>query len=103
MSADIDLDLANRDELLKLINTTAAMQKVNGQIRKHNSGVYPTDIPQDPVHGCAAIDYESAEQRGYFKLDLLNMSVYQLVQSPEHYEQMLQQTPNWSKIGRAHV
>jgi hypothetical protein len=96
--ADIDIDLANRDELLKLINTTAAMQKVNGQIKKHNSGVYPTDIPQDHKHGCAAIDYETAEQRGYFKIDLLNMSVYQLIRDPSHYEAMLSATPPWQRL-----
>jgi len=98
MSADIDIDLANRDELLTLINTTPAMQKVNGQIRKHNSGVYVTDIPYDPVNGCAAIDYETAEQLGYFKIDLLNMSVYQLITSPEQYTQALAQEPQWSRL-----
>jgi hypothetical protein len=98
MSADIDIDLANRDQLLTLIQSTAARQVTQGQVRKHNSGVYVTDIPQDPVNACAAIDYETAEQLGYFKIDLLNMSVYQLVQDPAHYEAMLAQTPPWSRL-----
>ena len=98
MSADIDLDLADRDQLLQLIRATSARQMHQGQVRRHNSGVYVTDIPYDPVNGCAAIDYEEAEQHGYFKIDLLNMSVYQLVKSPEHYEQMLAQEPNWSRL-----
>jgi hypothetical protein len=98
MSADIDIDLANRDQLLKLIQVTAARQNHQGQARRHNSGVYPTDIPWDPVNQCAAIEYETAEQLGYFKIDLLNMSVYQLIKSPEHYEQMLSQTPPWSRL-----
>ena len=96
MSADIDIDMPDRAAVLNLIQHTPARQDAAG--RKHNSGIYVTDIPQDPVHGCAAIDYETAEQRGYFKLDFLNMSVYQLVQSPEHYEQILQQTPNWARL-----
>jgi hypothetical protein len=98
MSADIDIDMPNRDVLLKLIQHVPARLEVDGKVRKHNSGVYITDIPQDPVHGCAAIDYETAEQRGYFKIDLLNMSVYSLVQSPEHYEQVLAQTPDWQRL-----
>jgi hypothetical protein len=98
MSADIDLDLADRDQLLKLIYATPARQMHQGQVRRHNSGVYVTDIPYDPVNACAAIDYESAEQLGYFKIDLLNMSVYQLVKSTEHYEQMLDQEPDWSRL-----
>jgi hypothetical protein len=98
MSADIDIDLADRDQLLKLIRATPARQITQGQVRRHNSGVYVTDIPYDPVNECAAIDYEQAEQLGYFKIDLLNMSVYQLIKDPEHYEQMLAQEPNWSRL-----
>ena len=95
MSADIDIDFANRDNVLKLIQHTPARQS-NG--RKHNSGVYVTNIPRDPFNGCAALDYETAEQRGYFKLDFLNMSVYGLVQDPAHYEQMLATTPPWERL-----
>jgi hypothetical protein len=98
MSADIDIDLSNRDQLLSLIDVTPARQLHQGQVRRHNSGVYPTDIPYDPVNNCAAIDYEAAEQRGYFKIDLLNMSVYQLVKSPEHYTELLTQEPVWSRL-----
>jgi hypothetical protein len=98
MSADIDIDLADRDQLLKLIKATPARQLHQGQVRKHNSGVYVTDIPYDPINECAAIDYEEAERLGYFKIDLLNMSVYQLVKSPEHYKEMLEQEPTWSRL-----
>ena len=95
MSADIDIDMPNRDAVLALIQHTAARQH-NG--RKHNSGIYVTDIPRDPITGCAAIDYETAESRGYFKIDLLNMSVYSLVKDPAHYEQLLAATPPWDRL-----
>lgn len=95
MSADIDIDVPNRDAVLQLIRHVPA-RLVNG--RHHNSGVYVTDIPRDPVNHCAAIDYEQAEQRGYFKIDLLNMGVYSLVHGPEHYQQMLTATPPWSRL-----
>ena len=98
MSADIDIDFADRELALKLIQHVPARLEVNGQIRKHNSGVYVTEIPKDIVNDCAAIDYETAEDRGYFKLDFLNMSVYQLIQDPAHYEQMLTATPPWSRL-----
>ena len=98
MSADIDLDFADRDLVLQLIKATPARQLHQGQVRRHNSGVYVTDIPRDPVNQCAAIDYETAERRGYFKIDLLNMSVYQLIKSPEHYQALLDQQPNWSRL-----
>ena len=98
MSADIDIDLPDRSKLLALIDHVPARQTVNEQVRRHNSGVYVTDIPYDPVNGCAAIDYQEAEQRGYFKIDLLNMSVYQLIRDPEHYEQLLLQEPDWARL-----
>ncbi len=98
MSADIDLDFADRNQALSLIQHTPARQLHQGQVRRHNSGVYVTDIPYDPVNQCAAIDYESAESRGYFKIDFLNMSVYQLIKSPEHYEKMLAATPPWQRL-----
>lgn len=95
MSADIDLDLANRDLLLQLIDVIPARQKNN---QKHNSGVYATDIPYDPVYNCATLDHESAEQLGYFKIDLLNMSVYQLIKNQAHYDLMLSLDPPWSRL-----
>jgi hypothetical protein len=98
MSADIDIDLADRDQLLQLIQATPARQLHQGQVRRHNSGVYVTDIPYDPVNACSAIDYEQAEQLGYFKIDLLNMSVYQLIKTPEHYNAMLLQEPPWQQL-----
>ena len=98
MSADIDLDFADRDSVLKLIQHTPARQLVDGQVRRHNSGVYVTDIPWDPINQCASIDYQEAESRSYFKLDFLNMSVYSLVRSPDHYKEMLDRSPPWTKL-----
>ena len=100
MSADIDIDFANRETALQLIQHVPARQS-NG--KKHNSGIYVTDIPRDPVNQCAAIDYEQAEQRGYFKLDFLNMSVYQLVKDPAHYEAMLTAIPPWERLWTDHA
>lgn len=98
MSADIDIDFGDRDRVLGLIRAIPARQENNGQIRRHNSGIYVTDIPYDPVHGCASIDYQEAEQRGYFKIDLLNMSVYQLIRDPDHYEEMLSREVPWARL-----
>lgn len=99
MSADIDIDLADRNQLLQLIDATPArMHLKDNVVRKHASGVYVTDIPRDPVNTCAAIDYETAEQLGYFKIDLLNMTVYQLIDNQDHYEQLLNQEPPWSRL-----
>ena len=98
MSADIDIDFADREQILKLIQHTPARQIVQGQVRRHNSGIYVTDIPRDPVNNCATIDYEQADQRGYFKIDFLNMGVYQLVKDLKHYKEMLDADPPWARL-----
>ena len=97
MSADIDIDLADRDQLLKLIHATSARQDAQGQVRRHNSGVYVTDIPMDPFVGSASLDYQLAEDRGYMKLDLLNVHVYKQVKNEEHLITLMQE-PDWTKL-----
>lgn len=96
--ADIDIDFADRNQALNLIDHIPARQTVQGEIRRHNSGVYVTDIPWDPINQCSAIDYNEAESRGYFKLDFLNMSVYQGIRDPEHYQELLAMPTPWHRL-----
>lgn len=97
LNADIDIDFGNRDKLLSLIeHTRAAMRNVN-PIRHHATGVYVTDVPYDPVNDIASIDYTEAEKRGYFKLDLLNVHVYENVKNEEHLIELMRE-PNWNKL-----
>lgn len=98
MSADIDIDVPDRDRVLGLISHSRAAMRSRESVRLHNSGIYVTDIPWDPVHQCAALDYQQAEQRGYFKIDLLNQSVYQLIRDPQHYQDMLDRNPPWTRL-----
>lgn len=98
MSADVDIDFANRDAILALIEHTPARQEVDGLLRKHNSGAYVTDIPYDPVHDCASIDYKEAEERGYFKIDFLNVHVYQHIKDYEQYRELLEAEPPWHRL-----
>lgn len=97
IDSDIDIDLGNRDQLLSLIkHVPASMRNVN-PIRKHASGIYITDIPYDPVNDMAAIDYTEADKRGYFKLDLLNVHVYNMVKSEYHLVELMRE-PNWNDL-----
>lgn len=95
--ADVDIDLADRSKLLDVIeHTPAAMLKVQ-PIRKHATGVYVTDIPYDPLNDMASIDYSEAEDRGYFKLDLLNVHVYNQVKDEAHLNSLMRE-PNWNRL-----
>ena len=97
IDSDIDIDFGSRTKLLELIkHTSAAMRNVT-PIRKHATGIYVTPIPYDPINDIAAIDYTIAEKRGYFKLDLLNVHVYENVRDEYHLIQLMQE-PNWHQL-----
>jgi len=94
--SDIDIDLGDRDKLLSLIShTKAAIRK--DEVKKHNTGVYVTDIPYDPINELCALDYELAEDRGYLKLDLLNVHVYNQVQDEKHLVELMTE-PDWTLL-----
>lgn len=97
-SSDIDIDVGNRDSALAVLKHTAASIIREGKISKHNTGVYFTDIPTDPFTGQASIDYESAEQLGYIKVDVLNVGLYQQVRSEQHLAKLMQQEPEWDRL-----
>jgi len=96
--SDIDIDFPNRDTALKLLRHHPAGIIRDGNLIKHNSGIYVTDIPVDPFTGVASIDHKAAEERGYTKLDLLNVSLYTQVKSEEHLNELMQQEPEWDKL-----
>lgn len=94
-TSDIDIDLADRDVLLKHIVHTPASIRSGGSVKKHNTGIYPTHIPLDVISGTSALDYKIAEERGYIKIDLLNVWIYKLVKSEEHLIELMAE-PDWS-------
>ena len=93
---DIDIDFADRTRVLERIkHVPATMVDKDGTFKKHNTGVYCTPIPYNPLTGLATIDYKEAEDRGYFKIDFLNVSVYADIQSEEHIKALLAVEPLW--------
>tara|TARA_B100000579_G_scaffold75574_1_gene58320 strand:- start:58875 stop:59456 length:582 start_codon:yes stop_codon:yes gene_type:complete len=95
---DIDIDVKDRDVLLEKLKHTPASIIQNGEIKKHNTGVYFTDIPTHPFTNSANIDYKEAEDRGYFKLDILNVGVYDKVKNEKHLQELIDQEPDWSLL-----
>jgi len=96
-SSDIDIDFADRDQVLSLLDVIPAGIIRDEQLTRHNTGVYATDIPQDPFTGTAALDYRVAEQRGYVKLDFLNVHVYRQVRDEQHLIELMRE-PDWTKL-----
>lgn len=93
--SDIDIDFGDRTKVLALLKHIPASIKQEDKLVKHNSGVYFTDIPVDPFTGVASIEHRSAEDRGYVKLDLLNVNLYNQVRDVQHLEQLMSTEPVW--------
>ena len=97
-TSDIDIDVAERDQALALLKYTAASIIKEGKNVRHNTGVYFTDIPIDPFTGRASLDYEAAEERGYVKVDVLNVGLYKQIKNEEHLQQLMQREPAWDRL-----
>jgi DNA polymerase III alpha subunit len=96
---DVDIDFADREQVLKLLPHVPAMQRLpNGNRQKHKTGVYFHPVPANPFTGWCDIDYQQAEELGFFKVDLLNVSLYQGVKSKEHLDQLANQEPLWDLL-----
>ena len=96
--SDVDIDFGDRTQALTLLKHTPATIVRPHETVQHNTGVYVTDIPQDPFTGAASIDYTVAEDRGYIKLDFLNVNVYTLVRDEDHLTQLLAKEPPWDRL-----
>lgn len=92
---DVDIDFADRSAILEKLQHRVAMLS---QDKKHNTGIYPTEIPHNPVDNCATINYKEADQRGYFKLDFLNVSIYQDVRDEAHLDHLVNTEPLWDLL-----
>lgn len=95
---DIDIDFADRTKALALFKHVTAAIEDNSTFKKHNTGVYCTSIPYNPLTGISTIDYKQAEDRGYFKIDFLNVGVYEGVKNKEHLKKLLETEPLWDLL-----
>jgi len=92
---DIDIDFADRDIILSHVKHRVA--KLDSG-KKHNTGIYVTEIPHNPVDNISTIEHKTAEERGYFKLDFLNVSIYKDVKDEAHLQQLMERTPQWELL-----
>lgn len=92
---DIDIDFADRNSVLEIVQHIPA--SLDGT-KRHNTGVYCHEIPVNPLTGTASIDYKTAESRGYFKIDFLNVGVYKDVRDNDHLESLMNTEPLWDLL-----
>lgn len=92
---DIDIDFADRNVILSKIQHRVAKLDTG---KKHNTGVYVTEIPHNPIDNLSTIDYKTAEDRGYFKLDFLNVGIYKGINDEQHLVKLINTVPMWDLL-----
>jgi hypothetical protein len=98
-TSDVDIDFADRQQALNVVQHIGATIITDNQQRTaHNTGIYVTEIPRDPFTNRAGIDYRAAEDRGYIKLDFLNVGLYSQVRDEDHLNELMTTTPPWHRL-----
>ena len=95
---DVDIDFFDRDSTLKLFKHTPATIIKDEKVEKHKTGVYFHAVPEHPVTKHASIDYKVAEDRGYFKIHMLNVNIYKHVKSEQELVELMIQEPDWEML-----
>ena len=95
---DIDIDFADRKLALDKLKHIVAGRKTPAGLIKHNTGIYVQSIPYNPITEISTIDYKDAELRKYFKIDFLNVSVYEGVRDRQHLIHLTNQEPLWELL-----
>lgn len=95
---DIDIDFSDRSSALScLAHIPASIIKKN-KIDRHNTGVYFHSVPTDPVTGISSLDYEEAESRGWYKIDLLNVGIYEQIRDEKHLLHLMEKPFDWRML-----
>jgi len=100
---DVDIDLADRSEILNILDHTPASILKDGKYTKHNTGVYLQNIPVMPLEGYSSIDHKRAETEGWFKVDFLNNSIYKDIRNEDHLDTLLNREPLWELLQHEEV
>ncbi len=94
---DVDLDVSDRDKALTFLRRYVQASQLNNDkvLVPHNTGIYFQNVPTDPITDLSAFPYKEAESIGYFKVDLIPNHVYDLVESNEELDELLDAEVNW--------
>jgi hypothetical protein len=100
---DVDIDMADRNTILDIIQHTPASVLKDGLYTKHNTGVYLQHIPSMPLEGYSSVDHKQAEQDGWFKVDFLNNSIYTDIKDEAHLIRLQEKKPIWELLQHEEV
>ena len=89
---DVDIDVAYRDDILKLFPEALRGSQLSAggnTLVPHNTGVYFQIMPVDPITGLTTFPYDIAEDLGYYKIDFIPFHIYEHVNDDDHLQEMI--------------
>lgn len=95
---DIDIDFVDREQALTLFDHVAASRFENEKLVKHNTGVYLHDVPVHAKSNLCSVPYDIAEDKGFFKIDFLNVGIYKGIRDENHLNALMTQEPLWDLL-----
>jgi hypothetical protein len=96
ITTDVDIDVFNREKILQGMECIfGRIDRADDKYERHTTGVYFQNIPRDPVTNVSTLDHKIATEYGYFKVDFLNVNMYENVKSEEHLFSLLHRDPPW--------
>jgi len=107
---DIDIDVLDRTEALAGIarDRPRASMLINGELKKHPTGVFFQNMPVDPTTKFAAFPSGKKsgsldEAFGFVKIDLIPNSALSGVRDPAHMDEILLRRVDWSAFEREEI
>lgn len=96
VNTDVDIDVFNREKILDGVECILGrIDRPNDKVEKHPTGVYFQNIPRDPTTNISTLDHRIANDYGYFKIDFLNVNMYEGIRDEDHLLQLLDTAPPW--------
>jgi len=96
VTTDVDIDCYNREAILEHLECIyGRIDRANNKVEKHPTGVYFQNIPRDPSTNMSTVDHRIANQYGYFKIDFLNVNMYEGVRNEAHLIDLIDREPPW--------
>ena len=96
VETDVDIDVFNREKILDGLECIyGRIDREAGKFEKHPTGVYFQNIPRDPTTNISTVDHKFANEYGYFKIDFLNVNMYEDVRDEDHLLELINREPPW--------
>ncbi len=104
VETDVDIDVFGRDNILRGLECIyGRIDRQDNKFEKHTTGVYFQNIPRDPVTNMSTLDHRIASEYGYFKIDFLNVNIYEGIQDEAHLLRLMNQEPQWELFEHSEI